>query len=145
MVGSSCRYIERQREHQQARSEYSAACVQDGGDANGSSQSQLVADCLPGEASASEASASDAYSMFALSLDNDSCRSPELLGATPPATERPKRNLYMPEQRPLIHFQVGRSLSHCTDVCIHDTTIFDFLPIIEARLGVMSCPEFCIM
>ena len=84
-------------------------CMQDGDDANGSSQSQLVADCPPGEASASEASASDAYSMFALSLDNDSCRSPEVLGATPPATERPKRNLYMPEQRPLVHFQV---LSH---------------------------------
>ena len=145
MVGSSCRYIERQREHQQARSEYSAACVQDGGDANGSSQSQLVADCLPGEASASEASASDAYSMFALSLDNDSCRSPELLGATPPATERPKRNLYMPEQRPLVHFQVGResfTLHGCLYSRYHNIRL---LPIIKARLGVMSCPEFCVM
>ena len=89
--------------------QFCAFCMQDGDDASGSSRSQLVADCPPGEASVSEASASDAYSMFALSLDNDSCRSPEVLGATPPANERTKRNLYMPEQRPLVHFQVGRT------------------------------------
>ena len=104
--------------------QFCVLCLQDGDDGNRSTRSQLVADCLPGEASASEASASDAYSMFALSLDNDSCRSPELLGATPPATEHPKRNLYVPEQRPLVHFQVGRSLSHCRDVCTSHTTIF---------------------
>ena len=60
------------------------------------------------EASCSEAyTCSEAYSMFALSLDNDSCRSPEALGpgALSAAMRLPKK-LYMPEQKPLTHFQV---------------------------------------
>ena len=48
---------------------------------------------------------------FALSLDNDSCRSPEGLGVTPSPAERPPKKLYLPKQKPLTHFQVGSGWS----------------------------------
>jgi len=66
----------------------------------------MLSACSPLEPAASEASNSEAYSMFALSLDNDSCRSPEAFGITPSPAERPRKKLYMPEQKPLTHFQV---------------------------------------
>ena len=45
--------------------------------------------------------------MFALSLDNDSCRSPEgLIGLVPPAERPREKKLYLPDQKPLTHFQV---------------------------------------
>jgi len=70
----------------------------------------MLSACSPLEPAASEASNSEAYSMFALSLDNDSCRSPEAFGI-PPTAERPRKKLYMPEQKPLTHFQVCPRLS----------------------------------
>ena len=67
----------------------------------------MLSACSPLEPAASEASYSEAYSMFALSLDNDSCRSPESLGVTPTPAERPPKKLYLPEEKPLTHFQVS--------------------------------------
>lgn len=88
--------------------------LQDGQDA-GSSRAQMLPACAQplqasqaSEASCSEAyTCSEAYSMFALSLDNDSCRSPEALGpGAASAAAQPPKKLYMPEQKPLTHFQV---------------------------------------
>ena len=91
--------------------------LQDGQD-TGSSQAQMLPACAQplqasqaSEASCSEAyTCSEAYSMFALSLDNDSCRSPEALGSgaagAASAAAWPPKKLYMPEQKPLTHFQV---------------------------------------
>ena len=45
--------------------------------------------------------------MFALSLDNDSCRSPEGWTGLAPPLERPReKKVYLPNQKPLTHFQV---------------------------------------
>ena len=72
-----------------------------------SARAEMLSACSPLEPAASEASYSEAYSMFALSLDNDSCRSPESLGVTPTPAERPPKKLYLPEEKPLTHFQVS--------------------------------------
>lgn len=85
--------------------------AQDNHDGENGSRPHLLSACSPLEDPISEASNSEAYSMFALSLDNDSCRSPEVAGATPPSMECPRKKLYLPEQKPLTHFQVYFSVT----------------------------------
>ncbi len=80
--------------------------AQDGQEEGPGARPQMLSACSPLEPATSEASYSEAYSMFALSLDNDSCRSPEGFGVTPSPAERPPKKLYLPEQKPLTHFQV---------------------------------------
>lgn len=92
--------------HGEASAPLAAQDGQDGQEEGLGAQGQLLSACSPLEPAASEASYSEAYSMFALSLDNDSCRSPEgFTGMVPPA-ERPRKKLYLPEHKPLTHFQV---------------------------------------
>ena len=80
--------------------------AQGGQEEGPSAQAQMLSACSPLEPAASEASYSEAYSMFALSLDNDSCRSPEGFAAPAPPAERTPKQLYLPEHKPLTHFQV---------------------------------------
>ena len=80
--------------------------AQDGQEEGPSARAQMLSACSPLEPAASEASYSEAYSMFALSLDNDSCRSPEGFAVAASPAERPPKQLYLPEHKPLTHFQV---------------------------------------